>query len=115
MSGLIRREDRERFWQLVAQYDALPEATRERVGFDDFCRVLEDIEERALALDAPAPGTVCPRCGEQLRIVGFCGACAERDDPLRIEEARLIQSLAADDDIHSSDREPLVDTPGGNR
>jgi len=52
---------------------------------------------RLPSLDAPEPGTVCPNCGRELVITDYCGACAEhdrlRDDPLRLEEARLILSL----------------------
>lgn len=49
------------------------------------------------ALDAPEPGTVCPDCGRDLVISGFCGACAEherrRDDPVRLAEQRVLMSL----------------------
>lgn len=30
-------------------------------------------------LDEPPAGTTCARCGEELRIVGFCASCYERE------------------------------------
>ena len=29
------------------------------------------------SLEEPWPGTACPDCGEELRIVGFCAVCFE--------------------------------------
>ena len=29
-------------------------------------------------LEAPAPGTCCPDCGEATEVKGFCGVCADR-------------------------------------
>jgi hypothetical protein len=32
-------------------------------------------------LEEPPAGTSCPRCGEPLRLTGFCGACEEGVTP----------------------------------
>ncbi len=40
------------------------------------------------SLEEPDPGTRCPVCREPVRMVGYCGACQERDadeDELRDE------------------------------
>lgn len=29
------------------------------------------------SIEAPAPGTCCPHCREELRIAGFCASCFE--------------------------------------
>lgn len=29
------------------------------------------------SLEEPWPGTTCPACGDELRIVGFCASCYE--------------------------------------
>jgi transcription initiation factor IIE alpha subunit len=31
------------------------------------------------SLEAPPHGTTCPACGEELRIVGWCATCYERE------------------------------------
>ncbi len=39
-------------------------------------------------LDAPAPGSTCPRCGEVLYIEGFCGVCHEGVDRTVLDPTR---------------------------
>jgi hypothetical protein len=74
----------------------------------------ESPDKRLPSLEEPKPGTCCPNCGREVALAEpiFCGACADhdrlRDDPLRLEETRLILALAAEADTHSSDREPLT-------
>jgi len=45
-----------------------------------------------LSLDAPAPGSTCPRCREPLRIEGFCAECFERS--MRAREKAIKAKLA---------------------
>jgi len=42
------------------------------------------------SLEAPDPGTVCDRCGEELRVMGFCAECFEHSLQAR-EEAVAAQ------------------------
>ena len=35
-------------------------------------------QERLPDLEAQAPGTCCPDCGEATEVKGFCGVCADR-------------------------------------
>ena len=31
------------------------------------------------SLEAPEPGTICPKCGEYVALVDYCAVCEERD------------------------------------
>lgn len=45
------------------------------------------------SLEEPPAGTTCPRCGEELRVEGFCAVCFERE--LQAREAVIERDLAA--------------------
>ena len=41
---------------------------------------------RLPSLEAPPPGTTCPKCGAAIEVEGFCGECAEPRKPMTFEE-----------------------------
>ncbi len=43
------------------------------------------------SLEEPAPGTTCPVCGEEIRVMGFCPVCFERS--LQASEAKVAAVL----------------------
>ena len=44
------------------------------------------------SLEPPPPGTCCERCGEEMRLTSFCGACFERS--MRAREKAIKAKLA---------------------
>lgn len=38
------------------------------------------------SLEAPEPGTSCPKCGSEIEVEGFCGVCAEPQKPMTFDE-----------------------------
>ncbi len=46
------------------------------------------------SLEEPAPGTTCPACGEEIRVLGFCPSCFETSmqERERLLEAQLAEA-----------------------